>query len=97
MIRRKNLNKNHKRIHKLVKPIFVGSPVRTLSEGGILKNGCDHMAKEQSKGVKSSGIEATKDSIALYSTMNDIIIKGLMNEIKHEKNFFSKSMALNKA
>jgi len=55
------------------------------------------MAKEQSKGGESSGIEATKDSIALYSTMNDIIIKGLMNEIKHEKNFFSKSMALNKA
>lgn len=29
--------------------------------------------------------------------MNDLFIKRLANEIKHEKQFFSRSMALNKA
>lgn len=45
-------NKDGKRIHELEKSRFVGSPVRTEAEGGVMKDGSNPMAKQhQSKGA----------------------------------------------
>jgi len=74
--------KDGKRIHALEKSRFVGSPVRTQAEGGVLKDGSNPMAKQQqSKGTSGADILGCKDSIGLYWTMNDILIKRLMNDL----------------
>lgn len=37
--------KDRKRIHQLEKSNFIGSPVRTIAQGGVLKNESSPMAK----------------------------------------------------